>query len=191
MNRTSLAALASILSVTASAAAEPPGAAAAPIPLARGDSVAFELSRLPDAFEGEGKAVCVGTRISATGPVEARCERPFRFEVPVGDARMVYTFLEKGGRETRIELPITRAAKPVTFVAPADGSLQPPPPTTPFPEEAAERAARKAAGRQCGACAGEGFTLESVEVTKRPGPPDGTLPVRLAVTSMVRPASAK
>lgn len=185
MNRTSFAALAWILTVAASAAAEPPAAPPAAIPLSKGDSVAFELKALPDSFDGEGKAVCVGTRIVATGPAEARCLRPFRFTVPADAARMVYTFRAKeGGREVRIELPVTRAAKPVIFVAPSAGSLLSPPPT-PFPEEVADRAARKAAAEQCGGCAGEGFALESFEVTKPPLPPGGALPVRIAVTSTV------
>lgn len=183
MNRTRTASLGLLLLAAASAAAAP---AAPPAPAATevarlhaGDTVRFELARLPDSFEGEGLAVCVGTRIAATGPETVRCERPFRFEIPAQESRMTYTFRAPKGAETRISLPITRAATPVTFVAPSDGALLAPEPT-PLPEQAIDPAARKVAGQQCAACRGEGFTLESFKVTKRPGAEE--LPVRLAIT---------
>jgi hypothetical protein len=159
-----------LLLLTAASAAPAPPAPPAPVAaevakLHAGDTVRFELSALPDAFGGEGRAVCVGTRITATGPETARCERSFRFEIPAQESRMTYTFRAAKGAESRISLPITRAAKPVTFVAPADGALLAPEPT-PLPESAIDPAARKAAEQQCPVCRGEGFTLESFEVTK-------------------------
>jgi hypothetical protein len=92
---------------------------------------------------------------------------------------MTYTFRGAKGAESRISLPITRAAKPVTFVAPTDGSILAPEPT-PLPEQAIDPAARRAAEKQCVACKGEGFALESFVVTKKPGGEE--LPVRLAIT---------
>ncbi len=94
-------------------AAPPAPSAPAPaaIPVRAGDTVSFDLGALPERFEGEAKASCLGTRIAATGPVEARCERLFRFEVAPGDARMTFVFkgaAAAGGRERRIELPLTR-----------------------------------------------------------------------------------
>lgn len=183
MTRIRTAPLALLLLLAARTAAAPPSppapVAAEVAKLHAGDTVRFELSALPDSFTGEGRAVCVGTRIAATGPETARCERPFRFEIPAQESRMTYTFRTAKGAESRISLPITRAAKPVTFVAPADGALLAPEPT-PMPEQAIEPAARKAAGQQCVACKGEGFALDSFEVTKRPGAEE--LPVRLAIT---------
>lgn len=177
------------LGLAAPSALALPPAAAAPdggVPLRAGDTVAFELGALPERFEGEAKATCLGTRIAATGPVEARCTRPVRFEVPAGDAKMTFVFKGAGGREQRIDLPVTRAKKPVTFVAPTAGTLLEPQPTT-FPEGAVERAARAAAEPQCGNCRGVGFRLESVKVTREPLPPDGALPVRLAITQAAPP----
>jgi len=169
----------------AAAPAAPPAPAAAEVAKLRaGDTVKFELSRLPGSFEGEGRAVCVGTRIAATGPETARCERSFRFEIPAQEARMTYTFRAAKGAETRISLPITRDAKPVTFVAPADGALLAPEPT-PLPEKGIDPAARKVAEQQCATCKGDGFALESFEVTKRPGGEE--LPVRLAITPAAPP----
>lgn len=169
------------------ARAEPPGAPAdAGVPLRAGDTVAFDLGALPERFEGEAKATCLGTRIAATGVVEARCTRPVRFEVPSGDAKMTFVFKGAGGREQRIDLPVTRAKKPVTFVAPTAGTLLQPQPTT-FPQETVDRAARAAAEPQCGGCRGQGFRLESVQVTREPLPPGGDLPVRLAITRAAPP----
>jgi hypothetical protein len=191
MNWTRIAPLGLILLSGATAAAPPASPApAAPKEVAKlhaGDTVRFELSSLPEVFEGEGSAVCVGTRIAATGPETARCERPYRFEVPVQESRMTYTFRGAKGGESRIDLPITRAAKPVTFVAPSDGSLLSPAPTQ-LPEQPTDVAARKAAEQQCVACEGKGFTLESFEVTRRPG--GEGLPVRIAITPAPRPTPA-
>jgi hypothetical protein len=185
MGRTRFAFLAVIVLSATRAAAAPPAAspAGSAIPLKAGDTVRFDLSRLPDALVGEGKALCVGTRIAATGPTEARCEPTFRFEAPAGEMRMVYTFRPaKGGGETPIAIPITRERKPVSFVAPSDGSILSPQPT-PFAKGASDGAARRAAEAQCGACQGQGFSLQSFEVTKNPAPPDGSLPVRIEVSS--------
>lgn len=182
MNWTCFAPLGLLLSSGAASAppASPPPASVKEITkLKAGDTVRFELTSLPASFEGEGRAVCVGTRIAATGPEEARCERSFRFEVPTQESRMTYTFRASKGGDSRIDLPITRTAKPVTFVAPADGALLSPAPTQ-LPERATDVAARRAAEQQCGACSGKGFELESFEVTKWPGAE--TLPVRIAVT---------
>jgi hypothetical protein len=166
------------------------GADAGAVPLKAGDQVKFELSALPQAFEGEGKATCTGTRVLATGPTEVPCQQRFRFEVPVEDARMVFTFrAAKGGAERRIELPATRAAKPVAFTAPADGTLLPPAPIT-LPQDATDRAARQAAVARCGECQGSDFSLTSFEVTRRPVPANGELPVRLAITPAA-PAAPK
>lgn len=183
MNRIRTVPLALLLLSAAGAAAAPP---VAPAPVAAevaklraGDTVKFELSRLPESFTGEGRAVCVGTRIAATGPETARCERSFRFEIPARESRMTYTFRAAKGAESRISLPITRDAKPVTFVAPADGALLSPEPTT-LPEKGIDPAARKVAEQQCAACKGEGFSLESFEVTKKPGGEE--LPVRIGIT---------
>lgn len=168
-------------------AAPPPAPAASPaasVPLHAGDTVTFDLSGLPERFEGEAKATCLGTRIAATGPVEARCERAFRFEVSPGDARLTFVFrgvAAAGGRERRIDLPILRAKKPVTFVAPSDGALTQPSPTV-LPAEVSEKAARAAAATQCGSCVGTGFQLDAVKVTRSPLPPGGDLPVRIGIT---------
>lgn len=181
-------ALATIILLAApSALALPPAAAPEDgVPLRAGDSVTFDLGALPERFEGEARATCVGTRFAATGVVEARCSRPVRFEVPAGDAKMTFVFKGAGGREQRIDLPVTRAKKPVTFVAPSAGTLLQPQPTT-FPKETMDRAARAAAEPQCGNCRGSGFRLESVKVTREPLPPDGALPVRLAITPAAPP----
>jgi len=189
MRRTRLAFVAVILLSAARAAGAPPtvppaaSPSAPPIPVKAGDTIRFDLSRLPNALEGEGKALCVGTRIAATGPTEARCEPTFRFEAPAGEMRIVYTFRPaKGGGETPIALPITRERKPVSFAAPSDGSIVSPPPT-PFAKEASDGAARRAAEAQCGECRGQGFSLQSFEVTKSPRPADGSLPIRIEVAS--------
>jgi hypothetical protein len=185
-----MGALLSFTLIALAARAEPPGAPAdAGVPLRVGDTVVFDLTALPDRFEGEAKATCLGTRIAATGVVEARCTRPVRFEVQAGDAKMTFLFKgapAAGGREQRIDLPVTRSKKPVTFVAPTAGTLLQPQPTT-FPQETVERAARAAAEQQCGGCRGQGFRLESVQVTREPLPPGGDLPVRLAITRAAPP----
>jgi hypothetical protein len=175
------------LAASAAMAAPPAATPEDGVRLGAGDTVAFDLGALPERFEGEAKATCLGTRIAATGPVEARCTRPVRFEVPSGDAKMTFVFKGAGGREQRIELPVTRAKKPVTFVAPSAGTLLGPLPTV-FPPETPERAARAAAEPQCSGCRGSGFRLQSVEVTRQPLPPGGgSLPVRLAITPAAPP----
>lgn len=178
-------ALALFLAVTPAARAGAPPADAG-VPLKAGDTVSFDLTALPERFEGEAKATCIGTRIAATGPVEARCVRHVRFEVRADDAKMAFVFRPStGGRAQRIELPLTRSRKAVTFLTPAAGTLLSPEPTV-FPEGTAEKAARAAAEPQCGLCRGEAFRLQSVEVTKPPLPPGGDLPVRLGITAAPR-----
>lgn len=177
------------------AAAAPPLAAApaagAGTALRAGDVVEFDLSGLPSRYEGAGKAVCEGTVIKATGPELAPCERTYRFEVPTGDARMVFTFrAAAGGRESRIEIPLTRARQPISFTAPADGALGSPAPVT-LSGEVAERAAKREAAEQCGACRGGEFALVSYEITEAPKAADGSLDLRLKVTSQGKPAPAK
>lgn len=166
----------------AAAATAPAASAADGTALRKGDTVTFDLSALPRRLEGVGQASCAGTVIQAIGPVESRCQRTFEFEIAPGDARMTFVFrAAPGGRETPVALPVVRSVKPVTFVAPSDGSLLPPAPTA-FAPEATDRAARKAAEEQCRRCEGRGFMLESFKVTRQPGPPDGALPVRLQIT---------
>jgi hypothetical protein len=190
MLRTRFASLALVLlSASGALAAAPPAQpAGGAVQLKAGDTVEFELDRLPDALEGDGLAICVGLRNSATGPVEATCERPFRFELPSGDAHMVFTFRGSTGRETPVELPVVRSSRPVTFVAPSDGSLLPPGPTS-FRSEASDGAARKAAELQCGRCQGTGFKVESFKVTRSPIPAAGSLPVKFKVIRSAAPAS--
>jgi len=170
-------------------AAPPPAEAPSAIPLKAGDTVSFDLSALPDRLEGEAKATCIGTRISAIGPTEARCVRPLRFEVDPGDARMTFVF--KGAAdarrrerpaERRIDLPIRREKRPITFVAPSDGTLDGPS-TSDLAADAAEKAANALAARACAGCAGEGFRLEKVEVTREPA---ADLPVRIGITPAPR-----
>jgi hypothetical protein len=189
MNRTNLAALTWILLSGSSALAAPP-----PVPtgggavaLKSGDTVEFDLASLPSALEGAGLATCVGMRNTGTGPVEAKCERPFKFELPADATRMAFTFRGTTGRETPIELPVISSRRPVTFVAPSDGSLLPPGPSS-FPQEATDAAARKVAERQCGECEGNAFILDSVKVTRSPVPGAGSLPVKLKITRSVKPA---
>lgn len=176
----------------AAAAAPAAGAgAAAGTALRAGDVVEFDLSGLPSRYEGAGKAVCEGTVIKATGPELEPCERSYRFELPTGEARMVFTFrAAAGGRESRVEIPLTRAPRPISFTAPADGALGPPAPVT-LPGEAAERAAKRAAAAQCAACRGGAFALKSWEITEVPKAADGSLDLRLKVTSQGKPAPAK
>jgi len=186
MHRTNAVALCwMLLSANPAAAAPPPAPGPAEgdaVTLRAGDTVRFEVTKRAAPMRGEGRAVCAGSRVDATGPVDATCERPFSFEVEAAAARLVFTFRPaKGGREARVDVPAAPGAKPVTFVAPSDGSLLSPPPT-PFPQEATDGAARKAAEAQCAACKGSGFTLQSFEVTRKPNPADADLPVRLAVT---------
>jgi hypothetical protein len=173
------------------AAPAPAAAAGAGTALRAGDVVEFDLSGLPSRYEGAGKAVCEGTVIKATGPELAPCERTYRFEVPPGDARMVFTFrATAGGRESRIEVPLTRARRPISFTAPADGALGSPAPVS-LSEEAADRAAKREAVAQCGACRGGAFALKSFEITGVPQAADGSLDLRLKVTSKGGPARAK
>lgn len=167
-----------LVSATVASAAPPP----AGVPVAKGDTVTFELTALPDRFEGEATATCTGTRIDATGPVDARCERTFRFELPPGDARMTYLFKPATGKERGIVLPITRERKPVSFVAPSDGTLLAPQPIV-FPPEKIDAAARAAAGPQCDLCQGVEFRLVDVKVTRQPIPPGGALPVKIGITT--------
>jgi hypothetical protein len=160
------------------------------VPLRAGDTVEFDLSALPSRYEGAGKAACKGTFLSATGPAEILCERTYRFEVPPGGARTTYLFrAAAGGRESRVEVPLTRERRPVVFTAPADGTLQPPGPVT-IPDQATERAARQAAQSECGRCQGASFRLESFEVTQPPKPVDGSGSIRLEITPAARPGAA-
>ncbi len=172
------------------AATAGPASAQAPgegIALRARDTVQFDLTALPSRYEGEGKVACKGTVIMATGPEEAVCERTFKFEVPSGGSRMVYVFrAAAGGRESRVELPLTRQRRPEDFTAPADGSLLPPAPVT-IPAEVADRAARTTAEAQCAVCRGGVFSLESFEVTKPPAAVDGSPSVRLKITTAVKP----
>jgi hypothetical protein len=170
----------------AAAAAPAPAASAADgTPLQKGDTVTFDLTALPRRLEGGGQAICVGTIITAVGPTASRCERTFEFELAGEGARLTYVFrAASGGRETRVELPVVRSTRPVTFVAPSDGSFLPPAPIT-FPAEATDRAARKAAGEQCRRCNGQGFTLDSFKVTRQPGPM--TFPVQFQIKRTMLP----
>jgi hypothetical protein len=190
MNWTNAAGLSWILLSASGALAAPPAAqpAGGPVPLKAGDRVEFDLTSLPSALEGEGLAACVGIQNTATGPVAAKCERPFKFELPADDAHMSFTFRGKAGRERPIELPLLRSSRPVTFIAPSDGSLLPPGPSD-FPQKATDAAARKVAERRCGECIGNGFILESVKVTRSPVPGPGSLPVKFTVTSSVTPSA--
>jgi hypothetical protein len=157
------------------------------VPLRAGDTVEFDLSALPSRYEGAGKAACKGTVLSATGPAEILCERTYRFEVPPGGARTTYLFrAAAGGRESRVEVPVTREKRPVAFTAPADGTLQPPGAVT-VPPEATDRAARQAAQAECARCQGASFRLESFEVTQPPKPVDGSGSIRLEITPAARP----
>lgn len=172
------------LGLSAAARAEAP---AVGVPLAAGDVVQFDLSTLPRSYEGAGKVTCTGTVIKATGPEEEACERPYRFEVPPDAARIVYVFRAKaGGSERTIELPLTRGARPVTFTAPAQGTLQGPKPVT-LPAEVADGAARRAAEEQCGACRGGEFAFKSHEITEPPKPVGGAPRIQLRITTTVQP----
>jgi hypothetical protein len=190
MNWTNAAGLSWILLSASGALAAPPPAkpAGGAVALKAGETVEFDLTSLPSALEGDGLATCVGVRNTATGPVAAKCERPFKFELPADDIHMSFTFRGKTGRERSIELPVLRSSRPVTFVAPSDGSLSPPEPSS-FPSEATDAAARKVAERRCGECIGNGFILESVKVTRSPVPGPGSLPVKYTVTSSVTPSA--
>lgn len=181
--------LLALLALAAAAPPAPPKPSDA-VPLRAGDDVRFDLSAFPSRYEGAGRSTCKGTVISAIGPEEALCERTWTFEVPAGSARMVYVFRPaKGGGERRVELPLVRERKPVEFKAPADGALHPPGPVT-LPPEAADGAAKGAAERSCRSCRGTGFVLETFEVTRPPGPVDGTPSVNLRITSTVQPPQA-
>lgn len=181
---------------TSPAFAAPPAptgeAGSAGIPVRAGDTVGFDLSALPEKFEGEAQAICLGRRVDATGPVAATCERTFKFEISPKEARMTFVFKPASGSDVRrIELPISREKKPVTFVAPSAGTLVQPEPTV-LPPETAEKAARAAALQQCAECRGVGFRLDSVKVTRPPLPPGGDLPVRIGITpASGTPAPAK
>jgi hypothetical protein len=190
MTRTSVAAALSwiLLSGSSALAAPPPVPPAdGGVALKTGDTVEFELTGLPSALEGEGLAVCVGTQNAATGPVEARCERTFKFALPADETRMTFTFRGSNGRETPVELPVLRSSRPVTFVAPSDGSLVPPGSSS-FQSDTTDAAARRVAERQCGECRGSGFMLDSVKVTRSPIPAPESMPVKLKITRSVAPA---
>lgn len=165
------------------------------VALRAGDAVQFDLTALPSRYEGAGKVTCKGTVILATGPEETLCTRTFRFEVPPDDSRLTYVFRPTvGGRETRIPLPLTRQARPVDFKAPAAGSLLSPAPVV-IQAEVTDRAATSAAAAGCRSCRGGAFALQSFEITSPPAPVDGTISVRLKVTTTApaptAPAPAK
>ena len=177
----------SLLAALAASDARAQAPAGGGVPLRAGDTVAFDLSALPKRYEGAGKVACKGAVLSATGPAEVLCERTYRFEVPPGGARTTYVFrATTGGRESRVEVPLTRESSPVSFTAPADGTLQPPGSVT-VPYEATERAARQVAQSECGRCQGGTFRLESFEVTQQPKPVDGSGSIRLEITRTARP----
>lgn len=155
--------------------------AAAQTPLSAGDTVQFDLSALPRSYEGAGKVICKGTVVRATGPQEERCDRTFRFQVPSGAASFTYLFRPKaGGRETSIDLPITRESRAVSFTAPSDGTLTPPAKVG-IPPEAADEAARSQASSECEHCEGGDFSVEEVEVTEVPKPVGGTPRIQLRI----------
>ncbi|HSN92694.1 MAG TPA: hypothetical protein VLS93_15795 [Anaeromyxobacteraceae bacterium] len=180
MTRTIAATLSLLAALAASAAgAQAPSGG---VPLRAGDVVRFDLSQLPRRYEGTGRVVCRGAVLAATGPEESVCDRTYRFEVPPGGARTTYVFrAASGGRESRVEVPLIRESRPISFTAPADGTIQPGAPVE-IPAEAVERAARSAAQAECGRCRGRGFQLEAFEVTDPPRPVDGAGSIRLDVT---------
>lgn len=181
MTRTTGAAL-SLVAALAAGGAGAQSSAAGGVSLRAGDAAEFDLSRLPRRYEGTGKAVCRGTVVGAIGPQESVCERTYRFEVPPGGARATYVFrAASGGRETRVEVPLTRESRPHVFRAPADGTLLPAAPVA-IPEEATERAARTAARAECDRCPGAGFVLETFEITAPPAPIDGEGSIRIDIT---------
>jgi len=170
--------------------ASPLGAAAGEGTVLRaGSIVEFDLSGLPARYEGGGKVVCTGTTVTAVGPTAARCEREYRFEVPPGSTRTTYVFkAAQGGRESRVDLPVVRTEKPVTFIVPADGSLLSPGPAA-IPPEAADAAAKATAEAECRKCKGGAFSVESSEVTQEPAPVGGTLSVKLRIKPALPPAA--
>lgn len=170
------------LAATSAVAAPPAVMPSAGVALKAGDTVSIDLSALPWRLEGEAKVTCVGVRFVGTGPTESRCVRVVRFDLPADGVRMTLLFKGAGGREQSIDLPVTRSTTPVTFVAPSAGSLLSPKPTV-IPPEEVERAAKANAEAQCANCGGQGFKLESVEVTRQPLPPGTSLPFRFSVTS--------
>lgn len=184
MTRTNLA----LLGVLALAAPALALAGADGIPLKKGDVVELDASGLPDAYLGTAKATCRGGRISAVGPEVVTCEQAVRFAAPAGAAKLAYVFhgASPAGATVPVDVPLTRAEKPRTFVAPSDGTLSPPGPGK-FSRDAIEAAAREAAQKACGACTGgTGFALQRYEIVEPPATPaDAKISVR------VRPAAAR
>jgi hypothetical protein len=148
----------------ASALGEPVAAAPAPpppIPLAKGSVVRVDLSRVPQRVGRRGQALCVASRVDATGNVqELECRQPVAFEIPFPGQPVVLLFQPTGaGGPTRLEYPREWDPRPRIFTAPADGTLSQPPapqappgPVAPTPAILAE--ARKAGGIACGRCPG-------------------------------------